>query len=295
MFMIPPVDNPDDEDDDLIIYKEQSAPETLPSSAPTRQLSQTQTEDVVPHDVVLLPRHERKRRRMEWKERLLSIETASPEQDHDEQMLSEDPFAALQSLLDHQEVEEDANKVELECTNQGGNCDFVLRGEQSQSQTPCPGSHPMQQSQPGHTHSIQGSSADKGGWDQTESSPPDFVVHDDKMNQDEENTLVVQDQSISHTVVTVAASNRDQDTLDTSLLDRELKRQQRRQARLQEQRNLAQTASMPEPSFDMGLDPFVKTVHNHSQRRKSSSGRNPKQESKRARIVENPKSIVGTR
>lgn len=136
----------------------------------------------------------------------------------------------------------------------------------------------------------------------TEPSPPDFVVYEDNDDPDDEqnqNTM-----SAVHDLPRTVPGNRsstksnhldnDKD-LDTTLLDREVKRQRRRSKKLQEIHNSAN--SMPEPNLDRNPSP---TLKKSNRRRKPPTLREITQTqttnaSQPTPVLHNSKSIVGSR
>jgi hypothetical protein len=135
-----------------------------------------------------------------------------------------------------------------------------------------------------------------------ESSPPDFVVYEDNDIPDDEHneTTISVVNDPPRTVPGNCSStksnhldNSDKD-LDTTLLDREVKRQQRRSRKLQEIRNSA----MPEPNLDLNRS---QTLKKSNRRRKPPSLREITQTqtttdaSQPTPVLHNSKSIVGSR
>jgi hypothetical protein len=104
-------DNEFDDDDLMIVYKEQAVPDPLSMSQPSGTQTNTQTEvtsSPVNHSGMIIPRHERRKRRHEWRERQLveqqqqqrnDDDDTSPSPEDDEEPSMEDAFASLQSLL----------------------------------------------------------------------------------------------------------------------------------------------------------------------------------------------------
>jgi hypothetical protein len=307
--MNPQHNNNDDSEDDMIMYKEQSV---VPwshhdKSQPTQQqLSQHHTEQEM-NDISIVPRQERKRRRQEWRERLLADQQPSDNDDSESDGPLENTFASLQSLLKDEgtppEDKNDDSQLETTAPQHQEEVEIVVEENYGYTaQQP-----PQLESEPSKRQGESQSLSSRRMMESEEppaSSPPDFVVYEDDDDPDDEQNQTTL--SAVHDPPRTVPGNRsstksnhldnDKD-LDTTLLDREVKRQRRRSKKLQEIRISANSTSVSEPNLDLNRSP---TLKKSNRRRKPPSLREITQTqttnaSQPTPVLHNSKSIVGSR
>ena len=315
--MNPQHDNNEDSEDDTIMYKEQSV---VPwshhgPSQPSQQqleLSQHQIEPEM-NNISIVPRQERKRRRQEWRERLLADQQPPENDDSESDGPLDNTFASLQGLLDDKDTPEDENDDSQRETNAPQNQEEVeieVEVEDNYQDTAKQQPPPLE-SEPSKRQGASQSLSSRGMMEiegPLESSPPDFVVYednDDPVDEHNETTM-----SAVHDPPRTAPGNRSSaksnqsdsygKDLDTTLLDREVNRQRRRSRKLQEIRSSANSnaTSMPEPNLDLDRS---QTLKKSNRRRKPPSLREITQTqtstnaSQPTPVLQNSKSIVGSR
>ena len=163
------VDEEDDEED-VIIYKEQ----TVQLPFPLSQVSAAQPEEITVSCPVaktnFLSRHERRKRRHEWRERQLAdeqqVDSQSQESPSVEQ--TEDAFASLRSLLDQSQQSREFDK-ENDCSQKAAteSSKKCLQPSAKDSKTRCKG----QTEQIGDALTTS-----QKRIPEQEPSPPDFIV-----------------------------------------------------------------------------------------------------------------------
>jgi hypothetical protein len=310
-------DDSEDEEDDIIMYKEQSvvpwSHHEKSQSEPSQQqleLSQHHTEPEM-NNISIVPRQERKRRRQEWKERLLADQQPSDNDDSESDGPLENTFASLQCLLDDKDTPEDENDdSQRETTAPQNQEELEIKAKENYEYTAQQQQPPPLESEPSKRQGAPQSQSPRRMMESEgplESSPPDFVVYEDNDDPDDGHNQTTM--SAIHDPPRTVLGNRsptksnhlnnNDKYLDTTLLDGEVKRQRRRSKKLQEIRDSANSnsTSMPEHNLDLNRSP---TLKKSSRRRKPPSLREISQTqttnaSQPTPMLHNSKSIVGSR